>query len=87
MTQTLVERGAVAVMTNNLQDNLRLLDMIEEIFDTPLDTVDFNWMDDHTLISLAFNQDAVDKMDHELKHDLIRELARRLDDYREGEDD
>jgi hypothetical protein len=72
--------------TAKLQDNLRLLDMIQETA-TELDSVDFNWLDDNAILNIALDYDKVKQLTEDSIQALVWELGRRLDNYLNGEDD
>ena len=71
----------------NLQDNLRLLDMIEDDEDQIIDAIEMAWWDDESLINFALDYDKVKALEEDDVHSLIFELAKRLDNYILGADE
>ena len=78
---TAAAKGTVVAM-NNLQDNLRLLDMIHDNDEREFDAVEMAWMDDESLLNHALDYDKIKDMSNDDLHSLVYELAKRLDDYR-----
>lgn len=71
---------------DNLQDNMKLVDMLEQDETVNADGVDFNWWDDLSLLTFALDFDKTKMLNEDNMQSLIYELARRLDDYVNGEE-